>query len=57
MPVYEYICDACSKQFELFVHTHDAKVTCEKCGSSKIRKLFSVFGLKVGGASSPSAGG
>lgn len=56
MPVYEYVCEKCSAKFERFVHTSGEKVTCEKCRSPKIRKLFSVFGLKIGGAP-PSGGG
>ena len=57
MPVYEYLCRDCSEKFEIFVHTSDAKVACEKCGSEEVQKLFSVFGLKLGGGSSPSGGG
>ena len=57
MPVYEYICEKCAERFERFVHKSDAEVKCVKCGSEDIRKLFSVFGLKLGGGSSASGGG
>ncbi|MHC4606070.1 MAG: FmdB family zinc ribbon protein [Planctomycetota bacterium] len=52
MPIYEYKCTKCRTKFEVFVHTSRAKVKCEKCGSGRIKKQFSVFGLKGGDACS-----
>lgn len=51
MPIYEYRCDECGEQFELFVRSTSQKAipTCPKCGSQKARKDISLFG--VGGAS------
>jgi putative FmdB family regulatory protein len=51
MPVYEYRCEECNEGFELFVRSSSQKTnpSCPKCGSHKVRKAISLFG--VGGAS------
>ncbi len=57
MPVYEYVCDKCEHQFELFLHTSEGKPgPCPKCKSKKIRKLYSVFGLQIGGTGGGAGG-
>jgi putative FmdB family regulatory protein len=46
MPVYEYFCEACQKQFEsvLTMHQHDEdKVICPQCGSNKVKQLAATF--------------
>lgn len=51
MPLYEYRCDACDKQFELRQKFSDAPATeCPTCGGP-VRKLISQsgFALKGGG--------
>jgi putative FmdB family regulatory protein len=50
MPVYEYCCDECGEKFELFVRSSSQKKTptCPSCGSERVRKAISLFG--VGGA-------
>lgn len=40
MPLYDYHCDACDKQFELLVRSADVS-TCPTCGTSKIKRLIS----------------
>ena len=41
MPTYDYVCDACEHQFELFQSiTEDAKRKCPECGKSKLRRLI-----------------
>jgi putative FmdB family regulatory protein len=52
MPIYEYRCDECDELFEVFVRSSSQKVnpTCPKCGSQKVKKAVSLFG--VGGAGS-----
>ena len=50
MPIYEYQCNECGERFELFVRSsvrRDAP-TCPKCGSLKVQKAISLFG--IGGA-------
>ena len=41
MPTYDYHCDACEHEFELFQSIKDdAKKKCPKCGKSKLRRLI-----------------
>jgi putative FmdB family regulatory protein len=39
MPTYDYICDACGDEFELFQSINDpVKRKCQKCGKQKLRR-------------------
>lgn len=41
MPTYDYLCDACGHEFELFQSiTEPVKRKCPKCKKSKLRRLF-----------------
>ncbi len=41
MPTYDYVCDACEHEFELFQSiTESAKRKCPECGRLKLRRLF-----------------
>lgn len=40
MPIFEYVCDKCGKEFEELVFG-DATPPCPKCASTKTRKLMS----------------
>lgn len=41
MPTYDYHCDACEHEFELFQSINDAhKRKCPECGRLKLRRLF-----------------
>lgn len=41
MPTYDYVCDACGHQFELFQSiTAGKKRKCPQCGKNKLRRLF-----------------
>ena len=41
MPTYDYVCDACDHEFELFQSiTEKNKRKCPKCGRLKLRRLF-----------------
>ena len=57
MPIYEYSCAACGERFELFVRSASQQnaPTCPKCGSPKVQKAVSLFG--VGGAAGGSKAG
>ena len=57
MPIYEYCCDECGERFELFVRstTQETAATCPKCGSPKVRKAISLFGVGGTGLSKTSA--
>lgn len=50
MPMFEFVCEQCSSQFELLVHPGE-KPDCPKCGSVKIEKLMSVSAGRVAGGS------
>ena len=54
MPIYEYHCDECKDRFEKLVRstTKVEEIECPACGSKKLRKALSCFG--VGGAKSGS---
>jgi putative FmdB family regulatory protein len=41
MPTYEYVCDRCDHEFELFQQMSDSvKRKCPECGELKLRRLF-----------------
>ena len=41
MPTYDYVCDACDHQFELFQSiTEPVKKKCPECKKPKLRRLF-----------------
>jgi len=52
MPIYEYRCQQCGKQFEEFVRSMAklGKVVCPQCGGTQTERSLSVF--STSGASS-----
>ena len=58
MPIFEFVCSECSKQFEELVRSASAvdEVTCPTCGSSYIKKKVSTFASKISGGASFSLG-
>ena len=45
MPTYDYVCDACGHEFELFQSMTDSvKRTCPKCKKRKLRRLIGTGG-------------
>jgi len=55
MPVYEYQCKKCGKEFEKLV-MGEKKPVCPECGSKSLSKKFSVFAAH-GGDTLPSCAG
>jgi putative FmdB family regulatory protein len=57
MPVYEYRCEACGEDFELFVRSPSRQTdpVCPKCGSRRVKKAVSLFGVG-GGAGGRTSG-
>jgi putative FmdB family regulatory protein len=51
MPIYEYNCKKCGKDFELLVFGEGKQAACEHCGSKSVTKKFSTFAAKIGGSS------
>ena len=47
MPIYEYVCRECGYAFEKLVPRAGTAVECDKCGSGKVEKQFSVFGTSA----------
>jgi len=47
MPVYEYFCEKCDKEFEVTLtlkeHDHEEKITCPKCHSHKVHQMAAAF--------------
>lgn len=58
MPIFEYHCLVCNREFETLVRTSTQTVQCTNCGSELLEKKFSLFGSRVGqSAEIPSGGG
>ena len=60
MPIYEYRCRGCEKDFEKYVPGASTKVACPACASGDVTRKLSVFGVGVNAgavASSMSGGG
>ena len=45
MPIYEYECRDCGRQFEKIVYRTSSLQTCEACGSSRVQKRYSAFAV------------
>jgi putative FmdB family regulatory protein len=56
MPIYEYICDDCSSQFEKIVINRQQEISCPKCSSKKATIQLSVFSSTTAGGSTKSSG-
>lgn len=41
MPIYEYVCEDCRREFEILVRGEETP-RCEACGGDKLKKLLSV---------------
>ena len=45
MPTYDYECDGCGHEFELFQSISESvKRKCPECGKNKLRRLFGTGG-------------
>lgn len=56
MPIYEYRCLKCKKDFEYLVFGKDEDVTCPECNSKKVKRSMSACSFKSEGNYSSSAG-
>lgn len=47
MPIYEYQCEECDADFELFIRSlsQAAAPKCPQCGSHRVKKAISLFGV------------
>lgn len=57
MPIYEYVCLNCKKEFETIrsISQKDASIPCEKCGSSHVKRKLALVNAHNGGSSVPAA--
>lgn len=51
MPIYEYACAACGKEFEKLVRMSAPAPECPNCKSTDLRKKLSAFAAVSGTAS------
>ena len=49
MPIYEYRCNQCQKEFEKLVFNTSEKIACPKCKSKKVNRVMSAFAFSSGG--------
>ena len=54
MPIYEFVCNKCGKNFERFVLSigNVSEIKCPSCGSEEVTKQFSTFSCMSGGTGS-----
>ena len=60
MPIYEYRCAGCGKEFERYVASSAGATACPSCGSGSVKRTLSLFAVKSDGgpvASSMPTGG
>lgn len=57
MPVYEYLCEKCRIRFEALVRKEGQEIACSKCGSKKVSRKYSVFGMNFGAQPGEGRGG
>jgi putative FmdB family regulatory protein len=55
MPIFEYHCAKCDKDFEVLV-LGNQKITCPRCNGKKVEKLLSAVSFKSEGEYSSSKG-
>jgi putative FmdB family regulatory protein len=49
MPIYEYTCMKCNKEFECIVIGSDRSVSCPECNSENVKRQMSACSFKSGG--------
>lgn len=51
MPIYEYKCESCGRQIEVFQKIDESPLTsCPNCGKSALSKLISAAGFQLKGS-------
>jgi putative FmdB family regulatory protein len=56
MPIYEYKCMDCNKEFEYLVFGHDQDIICPECEKTNVERMMSACSFKSSGNYSPAGG-
>jgi len=57
MPIYEYMCMKCNKEFEcIVIGSDDRSVSCPECNGENVKRQMSACSFKSGGNYSPPSG-
>ena len=56
MPIYEFSCDSCGKDFEELVLSRSEQVRCPHCDGTELTQAMSTFSFASGGSYSSSQG-
>jgi putative FmdB family regulatory protein len=56
MPLFEYACQECNRQFELLVRAQEAP-ECPSCHGTRLERKLSTFAARTGGTSDPMPAG
>lgn len=48
MPIFEFVCEDCHREFEELVYCADDDVVCPACSSEHVAKVLSKFAFKSG---------
>ncbi len=56
MPIFEFLCQDCGKEFEKLVFSQPEETLCRHCNSPRVDKLISRFSFKGSGEVSISSG-
>ncbi len=57
MPIYEFVCQGCSHEFEELILGQARGIKCPKCHKARVKRQMSVFGFKSAGSLAGSGGG
>lgn len=49
MPIYEYICMSCQKEFEKIILGREEDIECPACKGKEVKKLMSAAAFKSNG--------
>ena len=55
MPIYEYRCMNCDKEFEYLIFGDNCAVACPECNKEKVERLMSACSFKSSGSDYSSA--
>jgi putative FmdB family regulatory protein len=55
MPIYEYRCSRCHREFEKYLASPAAGVACPSCESSDVTRRLSLITLRASGSSAAPA--